>query len=233
MSVFETRGPTPSRVTAKRVGGIVLAAGAGARMGHRPKCLLQLDGISLLARQLQALSNAGIADVVVVLGHHAERIQQEACLAQFGARTVINPQPESGHVSSLRVGLQALPSGLDAVIVALADQPLINTQDMADLMSAFADRPEGTQMLQPAVQGLPGNPVMFSWAVGQQILAGDAHIGVRQWQAAQPDRVYRWPTANAHYRTDVDSEEDRLAIEARTGQSLCWPADASPPTSTL
>ena len=233
MSVFETGGPTPSRVPAKRVGGIVLAAGAGARMGHRPKCLLQLDGVSLLARQLQALSNAGIADVVVVLGHHAERIQQEACLAQFGARTVINPQPESGHVSSLRVGLQALPSGLDAVLVALADQPLINTQDMADLMGAFADRPEGTQMLQPAVQGLPGNPVMFSWAVGQQILSGDAHIGVRQWQAAQPDSVFRWPTANTHYRTDVDSEEDRKAIEARTGQSLRWPADAIPPTSTL
>jgi hypothetical protein len=58
-------------------------------------------------------------------------------------------------------------------------------------------------------------------------------MGARQWQAAQPDSVYRWPTANTHYRTDVDSEEDRLAIEARTGLSLRWPADASPPTSTL
>ncbi len=218
---------------ATRVGGIVLAAGAGARMGHRPKCLLQLDGVSLLARQLQALSNAGINDVVVVLGHHAERIQQEACLAQFAARTVLNLQPDTGHVSSLRVGLQALPASFDAVLVALADQPLINTQDVADVVRAFANRPDGTHMLQPAVQGLPGNPVMFTRAVGQQILAGDAHIGVRQWQAAQPDSVCRWPTANSHYRTDVDSEEDRLAIEARTGQSLRWPADSGPPVPTL
>jgi molybdenum cofactor cytidylyltransferase len=57
-----------------RTGGLVLAAGAGSRIGHRPKCLLQIDGVSLLERQLQALSLAGVTPIGVVLGHHAERI---------------------------------------------------------------------------------------------------------------------------------------------------------------
>ena len=72
-------------------------------MGHRPKCLLQLDGLSLLERQLQALTLAGVNPIGVVLGHHAERILQEEALARWAAQPVRNPQPDDGHVSSLRI----------------------------------------------------------------------------------------------------------------------------------
>jgi molybdenum cofactor cytidylyltransferase len=214
-----TPGPAP------RIGGLVLAAGAGSRMGHRPKCLLQLDGMSLLERQLQALSMAGVTPIGVVLGHHAARILQEGAWVRWAAQPVLNPQPDDGHVSSLRAGLRALPPGLEAVIVALADQPLINAQAVQDLLHAFAQRPAGTAMLQPSVQGLPGNPVVFSSAVMAQILAGDAQMGARQWQLAHPEAVYRWVTPHGHYRQDVDHEADRLAVERLTGQTLRWPHD--------
>jgi molybdenum cofactor cytidylyltransferase len=39
---------------------VVLAAGAASRMGHRPKCLLELDGVPLIVRLLRALREAGI-----------------------------------------------------------------------------------------------------------------------------------------------------------------------------
>jgi molybdenum cofactor cytidylyltransferase len=217
-----TPGPAPC------VGGIVLAAGAGSRMGHRPKCLLQLDGMSLLERQLQALSLAGVTPVRVVLGHHAERILQDGAWGRWAAQPVRNPRPDDGHVSSLRIGLRALPTGLDAVVVALADQPLINAPAVQALLQAFAQRPTGTQMLQPSVQGLPGNPVVFSGEVMAQILAGDDHMGARQWQQAHPQAVYRWETPHGHYRLDVDHEEDRLAVARLTGQNLLWPLDLQP-----
>ena len=215
----------PSTEPALRVGGLVLAAGAGSRMGNRPKCLLQLNGMSLLERQLQALSLAGVRPVGVVLGHHAERILQEGVLTRWAAQQVRNPRPDDGHVSSLRIGLKALPAGLDAVVVALADQPLIDAQAVQALLAAFAQRPAGTQMLQPSVQGLPGNPVVFSGAVMAQILAGDEHMGARQWQQAHPEAVYRWETPHGHYRLDVDNETDRQAVAQLTGQSLHWPHD--------
>ncbi len=208
-----------------RLGCIVLAAGAGQRMGHRPKCLLQLNGVSLLERQLRALSEVGGAPLVVVLGHHAARIQQEEALTRWDVRTTVNAHPDDGHVSSLRTGLQALPWPLDAVLVALADQPLITAQDVRDLLLAYAHRPEGTHMVQPSVQGLPGNPVIFSGTVAREILAHGPQIGVRQWQAMHPQAVYRWETSNDHYRTDVDSEDDRRSVEASTGQHLRWPVD--------
>lgn len=217
--------PTSGQASPLRVGGVLLAAGAGSRMGHRPKCLLQLDGESVLIGQLKALAQAGVAPRWVVLGHHAQRIEQALSLSPVVVRSVCNPQADDGHVSSLRVGLRALPLGLDAVVVVLTDQPLINAQDVRDLLSAFACRAPGTQMLQPYVDNLPGNPVVFSAAVAQQILASDAQFGAKQWQQAHPQGLERWHTPNAHYRIDVDSEEDRLALEALTGRSLRWPSE--------
>jgi molybdenum cofactor cytidylyltransferase len=111
------------------------------------------------------------------------------------------------------------------VLVALADQPLINSQDISDLIGAYKKRPEGAQVVQPLVDGLPGNPVMFSREVCEQILAGEARVGCKQWQTAHPDAVYHWPTTNQRYRTDVDSPQDIEALASRTGHRLRWPSD--------
>jgi molybdenum cofactor cytidylyltransferase len=226
-----TQRPQPTPKPALPIGGLVLAAGAGSRMGHRPKCLLQINGVSLLERQLQALSLAGVTPIRVVLGHHAERILQDEAWARWDAQSVHNPQPDDGHVSSLRIGLRAFPPGLDAVVVTLADQPLIDAPAVLALLQAFAQRPAGTHLLQPSVQGLPGNPVVFSGAVMAQILAGGDEMGARQWMQAHPEAVYRWETPHSHYRVDVDNESDRQAVEQLTGQSLRWPHDLNLSTS--
>lgn len=205
------------------VGAVLLAAGSGSRMGHKPKSLLELGGVPLIRRQLIALSGAGVDELVVVLGHHADRI--EPAVRDFPVTLVRNPDPDAGQVSSLRLGLQALSPRIDAVLVALADQPLIHAQDINDLIGAYKKRPDGTQVVQPDVDGQPGNPVMFSTEVREQILAGDARIGCRQWQAVHPEAVHRWTSGNQRYRTDVDSPEDIEALAARTGHRLRWPPD--------
>ena len=57
------------------MGAVLMAAGAGRRMGYRAKSLLRReDGKPLIAHHLRALVAAGLSDVVVVLGHHADRI---------------------------------------------------------------------------------------------------------------------------------------------------------------
>lgn len=205
------------------VGAVLLAAGSGSRMGHRPKSLLELGGVSLIRRQIIALSGAGVDELVVVLGHHAERIAQ--AVQEFPVTVVHNPDPDAGQNASLRLGLQALSPKIDAVLVALADQPLINSQDINDLIGAYKKRPDGTQVVQPTVDGQPGNPVMFSAEVREQILAGEASVGCKQWQAAHSEQVHRWATTNQRYRTDVDTPEDIEALAARTGHRLRWPTD--------
>jgi len=212
------------------VGGILLAAGAGERMGNRPKCLLELGGVALIRRQIIALSGAGVDELVVVLGHHGERIAQ--AIQEFPVTVVHNPDPDAGQVSSLRVGLRALSARTDAVLVALADQPLINAQDINELIGAYKKRPTGAQVVQPEVDGQPANPVLFSAEVREQILAGEARLGCKQWQAAHPEQVHRWVSTNQRYRTDVDTLQDIEALAERTGHRLRWPADLAPAPST-
>jgi molybdenum cofactor cytidylyltransferase len=204
------------------VGAVLLAAGSGSRLGHRPKSLLELGGVPLIRRQLIALSGAGVDEVVVVLGHHAAAI--EPVIQDFPVTIVHNPDPDAGQVSSLRVGLSALQGKHDAVLVSLADLALLNAQDLSDVIGAYKKRPEGTQVLIPTVSDLPGNPVMFSQEVRQAVLSEGAHVGCKQWQAANLEAVHRWATDNRRYRLDIDSPEDIEALARTSGHQLRWPA---------
>jgi CTP:molybdopterin cytidylyltransferase MocA len=204
------------------VGAVVLAAGAGERMGRRPKCLLELGGVPLIRRTLIALSGAGVDEVVVVLGHHAEQV--DAAVETFPVTVVHNPQPDDGQVSSQRIGLAALTGKLDAVLVVLADQPLVNAQDISALIGAYKKRGPGVDVLYPEVAGQRGNPVVFSAEVREQILADGADVGCRQWQAANAARVQPFVTDNRRYRIDLDTLEDVARFEQDTGHALRWPA---------
>ena len=204
------------------IGAVLLAAGAGTRMGGRPKALLELGGVPLVLRQLIALSGAGVDELVIVLGHHAERIMP--VIERFPVTLVHNPRPQDGQVSSQRLGLAALNPKVDAVLVALADQPLIDEEDITTLIGAFKKRPEGTAVLVPRVAGQPGNPVIFSAAVREAILTGEVNVGCRQWREAHPAAVTSFDTDNRRFVLDVDTLEDIERFERDTGHALRWPA---------
>lgn len=211
-----------SRMT---VGAVLLAAGAGSRMGGRPKSLLELGGVPLVMRQLIALSGAGVDEVAVVLGHHAPAI--EAAIGQFPITLVHNPSPDDGQASSVRLGLQALSPRVDAVIVALADQPLIDAQDVTSLIGAFRRRGDKS-MVVPRVKAAdgstaPGNPVIFDAALREQWLAGSANLTCRNWRENHPETVSWFETDNQHYRVDIDTPEDLERFTASTGHVLAWP----------
>jgi len=208
-----------SRMT---IGAVLLAAGAGARMGGRPKALLELGGVPLVLRQLIALSGAGVDELTVVLGHHAASITP--VIEHFPVTLVHNPRPEDGQVSSLRLGLAALNPNIDAVLVALTDQPLINEQDISAVIGAFKQRPAGTSLVVPHCAGQPGNPVVFSAAVREQILADDINVGCRQWRRQNPTAVANFATDNRRFILDIDTPEDLERFERDTGHALRWPA---------
>ena len=216
------------------IGAVLLAAGAGSRLGHRAKALLELGGVPLILRQLIALSGAGVDEVVVVLGHHAEAIEE--AVKPFPITLARNPDPEHGRASSVRVGLQALSPRHDAVLVALADQPLIDAQDITALIGAFKKRGDAA-MVVPRVrrddgQFEPGNPVIFDGALREQWLAGDADLACRRWREANPQRIAWLDTDNRRYCLDIDTPQDIERFAAATGHALSWPASLAPAAST-
>ena len=169
---------SPSHLHARPFQAVLLAAGMASRMGHRPKALLEHDGQPLIRRAVAALLDAGASELVVVLGHHAQALAP--ALQDLPVRTVRNPDPAAEQPASLRCGLLALDGGAD-VLVALADQPLIDADAIAALLSAYRQRPVGTELVQPEVDGQPGNPVVFSPRVREQMLAAPQGMSVESW----------------------------------------------------
>ena len=199
---------------------VLLAAGAGSRMGHRPKCLLERDGQALIRRTAQCLLDAGIQELVVVLGHYAQEIAP--ALAGLTVTVVINPHPKQGIISSQRLGLQSLSASCDAVVMCLADQPLIETQNITDLLQAFTQRPINTDLVFPQVQGQPGNPVALSAAVRAAVLQANDDFGCQTWRQHNHALVHAWASDNLNYITDLDSQADIAALQ-QCGIDLRWP----------
>ena len=202
------------------VGAVVLAAGEARRLGGRPKSLLELGGVPLIRRSLIALSGAGVDEVAVVLGHRAEEV--EAVLRDFPITVVRNPDYALGQMSSMHTGVAALSEKLDAIIVAVADQPLLNAQDITALIAAFKKRGDASAVV-PYVGGKRGNPIILDSVVREAVLAGDVNFGCRQWLADHPDQVRRLETDNRHYCVDVDRPEDIESFAEQYGHRLTWP----------
>ena len=210
------------------IAGIVLAAGAGRRMGYRPKALLQRDGQPLVARQIGLLAQCSVRRIMVVLGHHAARIAPvlattATALPGVDLNWVVNPRPDEGTGASLRCALAALPADLTGVMVLLADQPLLQVDDVACVLAAWRARPADIDLIVPTHEGQPGHPLIFGPQVRQGVANGQGAAGVRDWRRAHARQVLALPVDHARCTQDIDTEDDLARLTAEQGVRLSWP----------
>ncbi|HEX6617304.1 MAG TPA: nucleotidyltransferase family protein [Gemmatimonadales bacterium] len=163
------------------MGALVLAAGSGRRFGGA-KLLAPFRGKPLLTHVLEAAGRAESAGLVatsrvVVAGSD----DTAAALAEStGHPPVRNPEPERGLSSSLRLGLDALPGGIDAVLVLLGDQPLVRLEVLEALVTAW--RAGAGVLIRPRyadASAEPGHPVLADrsvWPLAER-LQGEAGFG--------------------------------------------------------
>ena len=180
-----------------RVGGVLLAAGEGSRLG-RPKALVEIAGQSLADRGVALLRTGGAAPVVVVTG--------AAAAESPGALIVHNPDWSSGMGSSLAAGLTALPDIVEAAVIALADQPLVGPEAVRRLIAAYG---QGASVAVAGYDGQPRNPVLIArphWAGVIAAAVGDT--GARAFLRARPELVTLVECADTGSADDVDTPED-------------------------
>jgi CTP:molybdopterin cytidylyltransferase MocA len=122
-------------------------------------------------------------------------------------------------VTSLRKGLVDLPESVAAVLVALADQPLLEPADVTALIGAWARRGKARAIV-PRVQERRGHPVLLEASACAEILRGDAGYGAREWMDEHPDEVAWFDSDNLHYVEDVDYPEDLERIAQRHGCAM-------------
>lgn len=166
--------------------GLLLAAGAGRRMGT-PKALVHDERGSWLLRGVGVLRDGGCEPVVVVLGAAAD--EARALLAgDDGAEVVLAEDWAEGMGASLRAGLAALGNRpLDAALVGLVDLPDL-VADVVRRLLAAGDGPAA--IARAAYAGRPGHPVLLGrdhWAGVADAATGDR--GARDYLARTEVRL--------------------------------------------
>jgi CTP:molybdopterin cytidylyltransferase MocA len=155
---------------------IILAAGASSRMGQ-PKALLRAGDRTFVRCVLDALRGGGIDDAVVIVRPAADEIVREVERGGFG-RTVTNPDPGRGQLSSLVAGLDAI-DGVDvrAALVTLVDVPLVRASTISTLLARArsTDRP----IVRAVCGGRHGHPVVFARSLFAELRAADPETGAK------------------------------------------------------
>lgn len=200
------------------VGAVVLAAGSGSRMPGSQKLLLELDGRPMVRHAMEAASEGGCHQVVVVYS-------SDAVKAAVGtdSELVHNPNAHTGMASSLQAGLRALRPEIAAAVVLLGDQPLVGARTIAALLRAW--RREGSR---PAVavaknrkQSIGPNlaaalarewtpPVVLARELWDELYALKGDAGARQILDGHPELLDTVPAPGR--ADDVDTPEDYAKI---------------------
>lgn len=155
------------------ISSIILAAGESTRMG-RPKALLDWGGEPLLSYEVRQLREAGVDEVIVVLGAQADLIHREIRRAQ--CRVMLNPRYHAGRAGSLRIGAKASNRDADAILVMNVDQPR-----PADFLRQLLEshNPESAATI-PNSNGHHGHPVVVSGRLRTELLeAKDEEQGLK------------------------------------------------------
>ena len=197
------------------VSAIVLAAGESRRMGHVNKLGLRVQGVPLLCRTVYTLLASDLEEVIVVVGHEAERAR--ALLDGLPVCVVYNEHYGEGRATSFHTGLEAMSKPCDAIMVCLSDQGLLEPADIRGLIDAFAKRGSGS-VLVPTYQGRRGNPVIWEYGHRQTLLAGGRHVSGRRFIDSNPHLVYPFEVDRDHVVFDVDTQADYEALLARIGE---------------
>jgi molybdenum cofactor cytidylyltransferase len=202
---------------AARVAGVVLAAGSSQRMG-RSKQLLPLAGRPLLQHVIDAASAAGLAEIVVVLGHAAAEIRA-AITVPARCRVVVNEEHAAGQSSSLARGLATLGPDVAAAAVLLGDQPGLTSGLVDRVIAAFlagdaaAVRPtwlDGDGARQP------GHPVVLARRLWPAVAALTGDEGARGLLARHPEWLCELAIPGES-PPDIDDMDDYRRALAATG----------------
>jgi CTP:molybdopterin cytidylyltransferase MocA len=182
--------------------GLVLAAGAGRRMGA-PKAELVVDDERLMDRAVRALRDSGCDEVVVVT-----RVDVEVP----DAVVVVNPTPERGMGSSLAIGLDA--SSGDVAVILLVDTPGIGADAVRRVLAApgeVAIATYGGRRGHPVRLGRRWWPEVIERAVGDQ--------GARAFLTAHPELVTEVPCSGDPIDLDTPADIETWRTRRRGGSA--------------
>ncbi|MDE2982949.1 MAG: nucleotidyltransferase family protein [Gemmatimonadota bacterium] len=198
---------------ARRVAGIVLAAGSSTRMGAN-KLLLELDGEAVVRRAARTASAGGLDPVVVVTGHEHEAVTAQ--LHGLGVTAVNNAEHAKGTHTSVAAGVASVRGDCDAVVVVLADMPFVTPAMLREVVARYGvaghnrSRPPPNSRPPLVVSRYGGDvtapPILYDRALFGELATMDSRCGRAVVRRHLDEAVLvDWP---AEASRDLDRPED-------------------------
>ena len=197
------------------ISAVILAAGESKRMGKQNKLLLPVAGEALLVKLIKSVCDSDVGQVIVVIGHEAEKIRRK--LNNFPLSFVYNPNFSEGMTTSIKSGLKEVSPDCDGYMICLADMPFINTSEINKLIHAYSQNriKEKRLIVIPVYQGHRGNPVLFSTEFREDILEHKIEYGCKGVIMNNFESVKEIEMDDDSMLLDVDTLEDyQRATEA-------------------
>ncbi len=194
------------------ISAIVLAAGESKRMGAQNKLLLPLGEKTLIENSVDNILASDVSEVVIVLGHQAERVKEvlQNRLPNCRMKFVENSAYQEGMTTSIQTGMKAIAADSEGVMVCLSDLPFLQTDELNELIHAFGEavKKNEKQIVLPAFQGQRGNPVIFSVYYKSEILAYQGLNGCQGVIKQNPAQVLKIEMRTANALKDIDTKSD-------------------------
>lgn len=193
------------------VAGILLAAGTSSRMGSN-KLLFELNGESVLRGAAQRALAGGLAPLLVVVGHEAEKARAQ--VTGLACQVVVNPGYENGITTSLHKGIAAVPPEVGAAMVLLADMPFVTPEMIAGLIARYRTSQAPLVIsVYGETDGITAPPMLYDRSLFGEILTmTDGSCGKQVVKRHRHEaEVLSWP---ATALTDIDVPDDFARAKA-------------------
>ena len=194
------------------ISAVILAAGESRRMGKQNKLLLPIGGEALLVKLVASVCASDVGQVLVVIGHEAEKIRRK--LNEFPLNFVYNPNFSEGMTTSIKYGVKVVSHECDGLLICLGDMPFINTSEINKLIHAYVkNRIKGEGLIVvPVFKRQRGNPVLFSIEFRNDILEHKKESGCKEVIMKNSDSVMEIEMDDEKMLLDVDTMEDYQSV---------------------
>lgn len=208
------------------VSAILLAAGESKRMGVS-KLLLPFGNSNIIEQAINSLLNSKINELIIVVGYMAEELAGKIAkksvktvvnrqyrqgvstsiiagkVAKKPVKIVVNRQYQQGMSTSIIAGLKIVDKGAQGIMIALGDQPLVDSKTIDRLVEEFQKHDRG--IIIPVCQGRRGHPVIFSIKYDEELLHLEGDVGGRQIVKDHPDEVLEVAVNCEGIHIDIDT----------------------------
>ena len=185
------------------ISAIILAAGESRRMGE-PKQLMPLGKTTILERTVDNFLNSAVHDVIVVVGYRAEEVI--SLIADRSVAIAVNSAYREGMSTSIVTGLGLISDKTQGVMLALADQPFIDSHTINHLIEAFGAHNKNIAI--PVYQGKRGHPVIFAIKYKEELLRLKGDIGGREIIGQHPDDILEVTVNCEGICVDIDTVDN-------------------------